>query len=179
MLDKDIINQIQRRNEDGLANLITYYSPLIKYIISPILSNEQDREDCLSEVIMRIWEKIDLFNDSKGSFKAYITAIARNCALNRLRHIRADFSEELTDSIPLPDASPEEIVLKKEAAQRLVLALDALPAKDKALFYRKYYYMQSTTQIARETALSIRAVEGRLYRIKKRLQKMLGGEFFE
>lgn len=179
MHEKEIINQIQNRDESGLNNLIIYYSPLIKYVIAPILQNEQDREDCLNEVIMRIWDKIHLFDESKGSWKAYITSIARNCALNRVRSVKSHSYEELTDSIPSPDASPEDIILQKEAQRRLISALDSLSLKDKALFYRKYYYLQSTIQIARETSLSVRAVEGRLYRIKKRLQKILGGEFYE
>ena len=37
--------------------------------------------------------------------------------------------------------------------------------------------MQSTAQIAAEPGLSERAVEGRLYRLKKRLRAMLGGEY--
>ena len=51
----------------------------------------------------------------------------------------------------------------------------ALPAGDRLLVYRKYYYLQSPAQIAAELGLSPRAVEGRLYRLKKRLAKALGG----
>ena len=36
--------------------------------------------------------------------------------------------------------------------------------------------MQSTEQIARELSLTPRAVEGRLYRLKKVLRRQLGGE---
>ena len=179
MHETEIINQIQIRNEEGLTNLITYYSPLIKYVIAPILPQDGDREECFNEVIMRIWDKIDLFDPYRGSFKAYITAIARNCALNRTRGSHADIFEPLTDTVPSPEMSPEEVLIKKEEQKRLLSALDALSPKDKALFYRKYYYLQSTMQIARETKLSPRAVEGRMYRIKKRLQKIIGGEFYE
>lgn len=36
--------------------------------------------------------------------------------------------------------------------------------------------MQSTEQIAAELGLTPRAVEGRLYRIRERLRKQLGGD---
>ena len=45
-----------------------------------------------------------------------------------------------------------------------------------SMFYRKYYYLQSTAQIASELGMTVRAVEGRLYRLKKQLRRMLGGE---
>ena len=55
-------------------------------------------------------------------------------------------------------------------------ALTRLGQNDRALFYRKYYYLQSTAQIAAELGMTARAVEGRLYRLKKQLRRMLGGE---
>ena len=39
--------------------------------------------------------------------------------------------------------------------------------------------MQSTEQIAVELGTTIRAIEGKLYRIKKQLRKTLGGDFYE
>ena len=54
--------------------------------------------------------------------------------------------------------------------------LERLPYRDRILFYRKYYYMQPTAQIAAELGMTERAVEGKLYRLKKQLRKMLGGE---
>ena len=61
----------------------------------------------------------------------------------------------------------------------LAKALSKLSQKDAALFYRKYYYMQSTAQIAAELGTTERAVEGKLYRIKKKLRKLLGGDEYE
>ena len=63
-----------------------------------------------------------------------------------------------------------------EAFARTAQALTALPQRDRLLFYRKYYYRQSTAQIAAELGTTERAVEGRLYRIKKALRKTLGGD---
>ncbi|WP_417176253.1 sigma factor-like helix-turn-helix DNA-binding protein [Anaerotignum sp.] len=36
--------------------------------------------------------------------------------------------------------------------------------------------MQSTAQIARELGMTERAVEGKLYRLKKKLRNLLGGD---
>ena len=87
--------------------------------------------------------------------------------------------EELSEEIPSPEATPEELVLQKERQNEVERALNRLSPKEKMLFYRKYYYRQSTAQIASELGLSERAVEGKLYRLKKQLRKMLGGEEHE
>lgn len=167
------------KNEQGMDALLLHYGPLMRYIIAPILQNPQDREDCLSEVSMRVWEKIGQFDGEKGSFRAWITAITRNTALNHARKASGSSAEELSESTPSPEPSPEEALLKKERQEALSAALNRLSYKDRFLFYRKYYYRQSTAQIAAELGMTERAVEGKLYRVKKQLRKSLGGEACE
>ncbi len=78
----------------------------------------------------------------------------------------------------IPEAAEEQILLE-ERTTVLNRVLQHLSIKDRILFYRKYYYQQSTAQIASEMGMTERAVEGKLYRIKKQLRKMLGGENYE
>ena len=151
-MEQEIIALLRRREEAGIELLVRYYGALMRYIVTPILPREQDREECLSEITAKIWEKIDQFDLQKGSWSAWLTAVSRNTALNHARRQAAhDDVEELTE------------------------ALMQLSFQDRTLFYRKYYYLQPTAQIAAELGMTERAVEGKLYRIKKRLRDRLGG----
>lgn len=179
MQENTVERLLLEKNEQGMAALLLHYGPLMRYIIAPILQNPQDREDCLSEVSMRVWEKIGQFDGEKGSFHAWLTAITRNTALNHARKASGSSAEELSESTPSPDPTPEETLLKKERQEALKTALSRLSYKDRLLFYRKYYYRQSTAQIAAELGMTERAVEGKLYRVKKQLRKSLGGEACE
>lgn len=176
MQENTVERLLLEKNEQGMDALLLHYGPLMRYIIAPILQNPQDREDCLSEVSMRVWEKIGQFDGEKGSFHAWLTAITRNTALNHARKASGSSAEELSESTPSPELSPEETLLKKERQEALKTALSRLSYKDRLLFYRKYYYRQSTAQIAAELGMTERAVEGKLYRVKKQLRKSLGGE---
>lgn len=179
MQENTVERLLLEKNEQGMDALLLHYGPLMRYIIAPILQNPQDREDCLSEVSMRVWEKIGQFDGDKGSFHAWLTAITRNTALNHARRASGSSAEELSESTPSPELSPEEALLKKERQEALKTALSRLSYKDRLLFYRKYYYRQSTAQIAAELGMTERAVEGKLYRVKKQLRKSLGGEACE
>lgn len=179
MQENTVERLLLEKNEQGMDALLLHYGPLMRYIISPILQNPQDKEDCLSEVSMRVWEKIGQFDGEKGSFRAWLTAITRNTALNHARRASGSSAEELSESTPSPDPTPEETLLKKERQEALKTALSRLSYKDRLLFYRKYYYRQSTAQIAAELGMTERAVEGKLYRVKKQLRKSLGGEACE
>ena len=176
MNEQEIISLIRLRDEKGMEALLTHYGPLMRYIIAPILQSPEDREECLSDVAMRVWEKINYFDPKQGKWTAWLTAITRNTALNRARKNAADTAQEIPPEMPSREITPEESVLKKERAAALTRAIKQLSSNEQTLFYRKYYYMQSAEQIASEMGLSLRAVEGKLYRVKKKLRKMLGGE---
>ena len=166
-----MIDLLLEKDERGMAELMRQYAPLLKYIIAPIVADAHEREDCLSEISLIIWDKIGLFDPEKGSLRAYLTAIARR--LGRHTH------EELPEAEPAREPGPEEQLILNERREALARALGQLTVAERSLFYRKYYYMQSTAQIASELGMTERAVEGRLYRLKKQLRKALGGDGLE
>lgn len=180
MRESDVVKYLLARDERGVSELVKHYGPLMRYIIAPILSDERDREEALSMVTMRVWEKIMTFDAEKGSFAAWLTALCRNTALNFARGQRKDISlDTLSEEEACPEPTPEENVLISERKQALRLALMTLSQKERTLFYRKYYYRQSTSQIAAELGMTARAVEGKLYRIKRKLRDCLGGDMNE
>ena len=180
MQEKDIIQLLREKNEDGVKELMLHYGPLMRYIIAPILPNVQDQEECLSEISMKIWDKIETYDAKRGNFNTWLTALTRNTALNkaRLNNKHGDVTEIPAD-LPSKEPTPEEVVLHKEKIRVIKRALSGLSDKDRLIFYRKYYYKQSTAQIAAEMGMTERAVEGKLYRLKLQLRKRLGGEWYE
>ena len=173
-MDETDLTLLRAGDTRGIERVQAQYGAMVRYIVRGILPDAQDAEECISDIYLRVWERIASYDPQKGSLAAWLTAIARNAAVDRLRRRRAP-------DLPLHEAaatapSPEEEVLRRERAAALQRALAALTDAERLLFYRKYYYLQSTAQIAAELGLTERAVEGRLYRLRRRLQKTLGGE---
>ena len=181
MQPQEVIELIKVRDESGIQALLTHFGPLLRYVIAPILADDADREECLSECAMRVWDSIDSFDERRGSWTAWLTAIARDAALNRARARRSSAASlsEVPEDTPAAGPGPEEVLLLKERREALMRAISRLGIVDRNLFYRKYYYMQSTAQIAAETGTTERAVEGRLHRLRKKLRRELGGELGE
>lgn len=180
MDSQEIVALLQNRDERGAEELLKHYGFLMRYIIAPILPNPQDRDECLSEAVMRVWNKVDLYDSQQGTWNAWLTALTRNMALNFTRKSRwAGSTGEIPLDLPSSDPTPEEAVVQRERSEAVTRALRRLTTKERMLFYRKYYYLQSIAQIASELGMTERAVEGQLYRLKKKLRKMLGGEGHE
>lgn len=174
----DLINDLLKRADGSLDQLKLHYGPLIRYVITPILRDERDREEVFSDILIRVWDRIDQYDPQHGSWTNWLSTIARNAAIDRVRR-NPPISSELTETIPAPNSDPEQEFLRKERQKELYAALFSLEHAEKALFYRRYYYRQSIAQIANEYGTTERAIEGRLYRIKRKLRKKLGGDFYD
>ena len=101
MHEKEVIERIRARDEGGIEALLTHFGPLMRYVIAPILPNDADREECLSECCMKVWDGIERFKPERGSWTAWLTAIARNSALNRARSRRGGHASRIR-----PQTSP-------------------------------------------------------------------------
>lgn len=177
MQERKIIALLRERGPAGAARPAGTRWAAVRYVIAPILRDPQEREDHLSEVTMRVWEKIDPFQEERGSWNGWLASLTRHAALNHARRIsRHGGAEALSEDPPSPELTPEEVLLRQERQTALQAALGQLSAGERLLFYRKYYYLPSTAQIALELGLTERAVEGRLYRLKRRLRKLPGGD---
>ncbi len=176
MDDREIMKLIVCSDGRGMAELEKRYGALLRYVAAPILGCEAAVADCVSDVYLRVLEKCAQFDPERGSLAAYLTAITRNTALNIARRSKNASAHELREDTPDPTPTPEERLLLAERKAALDRALRALSSSDRALFYRKYYYMQPMSRIAAELGMTERAAEGRLYRIRRRLRDLLGGE---
>lgn len=174
--DRRLISAMQAGDERALARFQADYGPLLRYIIAPILSDPADREECLSDAVMQVWQTIGQFDPQRGTLRSYAAALARNAALNRRRANARRQAQPLDTDLPDPNPGPEQVLLDRELAQAIRQTVERMSGLNRELFYRKYYYCQPTAQMAAELELSERAVEGRLYRIRLWLQRELGGD---
>lgn len=145
MREREIAGLLRDKHPDGMQQLLLHYGPLIRYIIAPIVPDAHDREDCFSEVTLRIWEKADRFAPQRGSWKAWLTAVTRNTAYNFARQTARRGEGELPEHAPSPAPDPEEALLWAERRRALQRALAQLSTAEQALFYRKYYYLQQVS----------------------------------
>ena len=165
------------RHEE-IEALLERHGPMMAYVVRGILSDPHEQEECLAQVRARVWERWESYDRERSSPATWLTALCRNAAYDRLRAQarQRERTGALDETLADPAPGPEEVLLQKERLETLSRLLSAMSAGDQALFYRKYYYLQSTQQMAAELGTTARAVEGRLYRIRKKLQKQMGGE---
>lgn len=154
------------------AELVTVYrgtvKPLYNYVARRAGSDRELTEDTVQETYMRA-----LFHWRKKGIPsvplAWLKTVARNLLVSHYRSVNPLPLDEAT--IVLRDDEWE--IDKSETATLLYFALSHLKKKDSHLIETFYFDGKSVREIAEEQGLSERAVEGRLRRVRKKLEKYL------
>lgn len=110
----ELIQAMKKRELGALDRFQTTFTPLLRYIIAPLLSDERDREECLSNVMLRAWEAIDGYDPSRATFTTWLSALARNTALNRRRSIE----RRRENGPPDEDIPPPPTVRSRRSSKR-------------------------------------------------------------
>lgn len=81
----DLIPRIAGGDRDALRQLYQATSAKLLAVCLRILSNRDESEDVLQEVYLTIWRRADRFEAGRASVMTWISTIARNRAIDRLR----------------------------------------------------------------------------------------------
>ena len=85
MTQEELVPLLLNKEEKGFTLLYDMYSKSLFSVISNLISNQDDAEDVLQEVFVKIWKNIDTYTESKGRLYTWMLNIARNTAIDKLR----------------------------------------------------------------------------------------------
>ena len=97
---------LQQGDEEALERLLTHYDGMLRYIAGGILEAPQDREDCLAQVRLKLWESRGQYDPERSSPATWLTALCRNAAVDHLRRLQRQESGELPEGHPDPPPRP-------------------------------------------------------------------------
>ena len=96
-----------------------------------ILSDREESEDVLQEVYLTIWRRADRFDAGRASVMAWISTIARNRAIDKLRARGPLAYAEPVDELEIEDEAPraEALLSSAQDTQALDRCLSELDAR--------------------------------------------------
>lgn len=177
MNDIRIIELFFERSESAISELSAKYGNLIFKISENVLNNRQDAEECVNDTYLNVWNSIP--PEKPASLMSFVCRIARNISVDRYRYNNSKKRgvydlcyDELRECIPSSE-TVESLYEEKELGELIDVFLDTLDKKNRLLFVRRYWYMDSFRDLASETNLSQGAVRTRLSRIREKLKEFL------
>jgi len=90
-----LLDQLQQRSERGFTLLYNNYSDALFSVIQQIVEKREITEDLLQETFIKIWKKIDSYDETKGTLYTWMLNIARNTGIDFIRSNRNQFYKNL------------------------------------------------------------------------------------
>ncbi|KRE30871.1 sigma-70 family RNA polymerase sigma factor [Paenibacillus sp. Soil522] len=175
--DQHLADALRRRLPSALEQLMDRYGNGVYGLVSRIMAGvgrAEDVEECVSDVFLAVWRRIDEYDTAKGSMRTWLLILAKYSALDVRRKMLRRPGAEPFEGRATAGASVEETVISMEASAEMITLVNALPEPDRTIFYRRYFYYESLEQISKGLRLTGKAVENRLYRMRKMFRAKLG-----
>jgi RNA polymerase sigma factor (sigma-70 family) len=154
---------LKRKDQSALDYLYDHYSGAIYGVIFRILKKEEIAEEVLQDVFLKIWDKIESYDTTKGKLFTWMINIARNQAIDKTRSKESSKGRK-TDDI-------DYLVNKIDIQENSQLAVDAIGLKEVLMklpedqqFIVNQLYLKGYTQseVAEEFNIPLGTVKTRL-----------------
>lgn len=182
MEDREIIDLYWAREEQALVETARKYGSYCWTIAHNILKNREDTEECVNDTYMKAWNAMP--PQRPGILSSFLGRITRNLSLDRYKADRAGKRgggqlplalEELQSCLPA-DTGVERILEEAELARTVDRFLRGLPEKERCIFLRRYWYVDSMLDIAHRYHMAEGSVKSSLHRTREKLRAYLEQE---
>lgn len=169
--EKKLVQRLQKKQRGALEQAMQQYTAYVAAAAWRAMGQwgtREDVEEVAADVFVALWAHAGQLDPAQG-LRPWLGAVARNKATDRLRRLRPALPlEEAADlgSGPLP----EEEAQRRDDAQRLWLAVDAMGEPDRTLFFRHYYGGEKLKDVARDLGLNLSTAKSRLRRGREALR---------
>ena len=184
----ELITQIKNGDESAFTELYHGYYNLVFSICLKIVVDEGTAEDTASEVFVKVWKKLDRWDASKGRFVCWLSMVARNTAIDKVRQRKFKvvprlFTErELDIDVDIEDRSASVLdgLIANELFEIINAALKKLENQRYAEYYKLYSFeSNSYPDISAKTGAKIGTVRIGIHRAELKLREIILSDYPE
>ena len=198
--DVVLVRALVRGSETALSTLYDRYGEAIFASAYRLTADRGIAEEVVQETFLTLWNRAELFDPTAGSLPAWLHAIGRNRAVDRLRAAGRRPRLVALSSASMPDESetqgleramangtvvagaaqppgPEEAADAAGLRQAIRDAITKMPDQERTVIVLAYQEELSQTEIANRLDWPLGTVKTRTRRALLRLREALGGEF--
>jgi RNA polymerase sigma-70 factor, ECF subfamily len=172
--DAALIERVVQRDELALAALYDRYAGMLLSVLNRILRDRQAAEEILQDIFYQLWRTASRFDASRGSLAGWLSVIARNRAISRLRKHNPAGGEEIGENSVVLPLNLESLVAQQEMLGRVKAAFETLSEELRVVLELAYFEGMTHSEIARHTGDPLGTVKTRLRTAVETLKRSLG-----
>lgn len=175
--DAALVAQVQAGADRAFDALMARHKRPILNFVYRLTGDAAEAEDLALDVFVRAYRALTSggYRRGRAEFSTWLFQIARNAALDHLRHQKRHPTEPLPEYDDRPDlgkTAPQEIAAR-ETDEQIATAVAELPEDQRTALILSEYEDRSHAEIAAIMKTSTKSVEARLYRARQFLRHHL------
>ena len=178
--EADLIRRCAASDEEACADLVTTHERMVYQLAYHLLGTREEALDLSQEVFLRVFRTLGTFR-GQSALRTWIYRIAINQARNRQRWWRrrhqadqVSLDQHVLDHGELPQpgdaVTPDRLLVRKETAARLWVALERLPFDQRTAIVLREFDGLTYEEIAFSLDIAVGTVKSRLTRARQALR---------
>lgn len=170
--DQKLYDDLRRGKEYAFAAVFDRYNRLLYTIAYRFLKSEEEAEDAVQHLFMKLWEQRETFSFESG-IRSLLFTILKNYILNELRH-RSLVFEKLYEISQQTNEEEDNFLIQfehSELRKSLRIAIDKLPPQKQRICLLKIEYGLSNQEIADKMGITVPTVKSHYTQAIKTLRK--------
>jgi RNA polymerase sigma factor (sigma-70 family) len=167
--DDALMARVAARDADALRLLSDRHANIPWRIACRMLGDQIEAEDVAQEAFLRLWQHGDRWQAGGSGVAAWLTRVATNLCLDRLRRKRFVAGDEVPER--MDEAPPADAGIEGEEVRSAVKnCIEALPERQRAAIVLTYYEERQNQMAAEVLAMQLKAFESLLFRARAAMQ---------
>ncbi len=174
MEQNHLISRYMIDNKLNIEQVMLDFTPYLCTIVNRKRGtfSDEDVEEIISDIFYAVWKNQHKL-DWEKSMSAYLAGVAKNIMYKKWRNLKpntnlVDFEDDFADV-----ENVEMEIENKERETVILTELKNIKEEDREIFVAYYYYARSMKEIAVELNITEKKVKSRLFRIRRKLKKVL------
>ena len=172
----ELVARVARGDTSALTTVYRQHHVAVRAFAQRLVGDIEAAEDLVQDVFVALPSAAARFR-GESALRTFLVSIAVNHAKNHVRAAaRRRAAMTRLGREPEPDApsDPEHVAQNRQLADRLMLALDALPLDQRVAIVLSEIEERTSTEIASIVGAPEGTVRTRIFHAKKKLRELLG-----
>lgn len=173
--DDELASRSAAGDAKAFQLLVDRHLPRILGLTRRMLGDDAEAEDVAQEAMLRLWRHAGDYDPTRAKLSTWLYRVASNLSIDKLRGRKFAPLEDAPEQEV--SASQEKGILEEQLSQRVDVAMQGLPERQRLALVLFHYQELSMAETAEMLDCSVEAVESLLGRARRSLKKELENEW--
>ena len=157
-----LMRRLAAGDEDALTVLYRRHAARCWSLTKSIVRDPELARDVVQEVFLTLWRNPSAYDESRGTFGAWLTALAHHKAVDAVRKEAAHRRRAIDGAIDAPSGSTHDVVADRLEADRVRRAIASLSPSQSEALVLAYFHGLTHREIAARTGAPLGTVKTRV-----------------